>query len=67
MPIVMERDEDIIILPVVLSGELRARFAMVFREVSVHDPDASPSELAARILAQVLDDDLFAEQPTQFN
>lgn len=59
----MKRTDDIIDLPVPLGGELRERFAAFYRELSVNEPSLTPSELAARLLADILEADLIAERP----
>lgn len=59
----MKRTDDTIDLPVPLHGDLRERFAAFFRELSVNEPDLTPSALAARLLADILEADLIAERP----
>jgi len=53
---------DVIELPVPLHGELRERFASYFRELSVNDPNLTPSALAAKLLSDILEDDLLSER-----
>jgi hypothetical protein len=63
----MKRTDDIVVVPVELSGDLREKFSMFFREVSALNLDATPSNLIAKILDEVLEDDILAHQPEAFN
>lgn len=61
------KHSDVIDLPVPLDAALRDKFYMFFREVSIVNPDITPSRLAARLLEQFLDDDLLIEKPEVMN
>ena len=56
------RYTDAVELPIVLRGQLRERFSLYFRELSLTDPTLTPSSLAEQILADVLSEDLLAER-----
>ena len=63
----MGRKNDTVDLPVPLRGELRERFSIYFRELSATNPDLTPSNLAASLLAEILEADLLAEKPEVLN